>query len=140
MWHTEYTATTDLAPENIWDALCALESGEVPMSSGDLREARGPFEVGGVLVSTPVGIDPLESVITELEPNRALAIRTNFGGLILSLRHVLHPVGDGGTRIVRRLEITGPAADTQGPVAGPRISADYPEALEELILVARKRS
>lgn len=140
MWQTQYIAQTDLAPGKIWDALRALETGQVPMASGDLRQADGPFEVGATIVSTPVGIDPLESTITELDPDRTLAVQTTFNGLDLLLRHVLAPLGDGGTRITRQLEISGAAADEQGPVAGPRISEDYPQALHELIAVARQRA
>jgi hypothetical protein len=138
-WQIEFTVDTDLGPTAIWGALRDIETGVVPMGSGDLRETTGPFEVGTVLRSTPVGIDTLESTITELEPGRLLAIRTNFNGLVLLLRHVLDPLDGAGTRITRRLEISGPAADRQGPVAGPRISADYPQALDELVAVARRQ-
>ena len=41
MWHDEHTVETDLAPEAIWGALWALETGEVPMGNGDQREATG---------------------------------------------------------------------------------------------------
>lgn len=96
MWQTEYTAETELGPDRIWRALRALETGEVPMASGDLREAKGPFEVGGTIVSTPVGIDPLDSTITELVPDRILAVQTSFNSLVLLLRHVLVPAATAG--------------------------------------------
>jgi hypothetical protein len=136
MWQTEHTIDTDLAPEAVWAALAALETGEAPMGNGDRREANGPFEVGTTISATPVGIATLESTITELTPRRVLAVQTNFNDLVLLLRHVLIPLDGGGTRIVRQLEITGAGADEQGPRVGPRISEDYPQALEELVAVA----
>lgn len=140
MWQTEYTADADLAPEAIWASLRALQTGAVPLSSGDVRELNGSFAVGSTISVTPVGLGPLESTITELAVNQVLAERTNFNGLVLLLRHTLHPLTDGGTRITRRLEISGENADQQGPVAGPRISEDYPEALTEMIAAARTRA
>ena len=136
MWNIEYSAETELAPTAVWQALRALETGEIPMGSGDLRELNDKFELGGTITSTPVGIDPVQSTITEQVENEVLAIQTNFNGLILLLRHTLTPTNSNGTRIVRRLEITGDGAAERAQIAGPRISADYPETLEEIIRVA----
>ncbi len=140
MWNIEYSAETELAPSAVWQALRALESGETPMASGDLRQLNNKFELGGTITATPVGIDPLESTITELVENEVLAIQANFNGLILLLRHTLTPTNAHGTRIVRRLEITSDGAAERAQIAGPRISADYPEALEEIIHIARTKS
>ena len=139
MWQTEYTVDTDLAPEAIWEALRALQTGAVQLSSGDRRELNGPFEAHSTIAVTPVGLGALQSTITELVANQVLAEQTNFNGLILLLRHTLRPLSDGGTHITRRLEISGDNADREGPIVGPRISEDYPEALDELIAVARTR-
>lgn len=138
MWHIEYTATTDLEPHAVWKALQALESGTSPMRSGDGRALNGTFALHETISSTPAGLGTtLQSTITELVEDRVLAVTTNFNGLDLLLRHTLQQSPDGGTRITRRLEISGEQADEQAPVAGPRISEDYPEALEEIITVAR---
>ncbi len=139
MWQTAYTVDTDLAPEAIWGALRALQTGAVQLSSGDRRELNGPFEVHGTISVTPVGLDTLQSTITELVVNQVLAEQTNFNGLVLLLRHTLRPLSGGGTHITRQLEISGENADHEGPIVGPRISEDYPEALDELVASARTR-
>jgi hypothetical protein len=46
-------------------------------------------------------------------------------------------LADGWTRITRELHITGD--DEQAATAGPRITEDYPEAMEDLLAVARQR-
>lgn len=79
----------------------------------------------------------LESTITELTDGQLLAEQTRFGELILLLRHTLNPLDGGGTHITRQLQIDGDKADIEGPAAGPRISEDYPEALQEIITLAR---
>lgn len=136
MWQTEYTAEADLAPETLWGALRALQTGAVPLGSGDRRELNGPFAVASTIAVWPVGLDPLHSTITELVEHEVLAEQTHFKGLVLLLRHTLRPIS-GGTHITRRLEIRGEQVDQEGPVVGPRISADYPEALDEMIALAR---
>jgi hypothetical protein len=137
MWQTDYTLDTDLAPDAVWRALRGLQTGQVPLSNGDRRHLNGPFAVGGTVTDSPVGVGTLESTITELTEGRLLAEQTRFGELILLLRHALTPLDGGGTRITRQLQIDGDKADIEGPVAGPRISEDYPEALEEIITLAR---
>lgn len=140
MWHIEYAAQTDQSPKAVWQALLALESGEVPLGTGDRRELGGPFAVGNTILVTPVGIATLTSTITELVEEKVLAEQTQFDGLVLLLRHTLEPMDGTGTRITRRLEITGDTTGQQGPIAGPRISEDYPEALAEIIATARSRT
>jgi hypothetical protein len=139
MWQTAYTLDTDLAPAAIWGALRALQTGAVPLRSGDRRELTGPFAVHGTIAVTPVGLGTLQSTITELVANQVLAEQTNFNDLVLLLRHTLRPLSGGGTRITRQLEISGDNADREGPIVGPRISEDYPAALDELVASARTR-
>jgi len=95
--------------------------------------------VQGTIAVTPVGLDTLHSTITELVVNQVLAEQTSFNGLVLLLRHTLHPLSGGGTHITRQLEIRGDNADHEGPIVGPRISADYPAALDEVVAAARMR-
>ncbi|MDQ2811081.1 MAG: polyketide cyclase [Actinomycetota bacterium] len=136
MWETDYTRDTDRAPDTVWRALRALQTGQVPLSNGDRRHLTGQFAVGGTVTVSAAGVGTLESTITELTEGQLLAEQTRFGELILLLRHTLHPLDGGGTRITRQLQINGDKADIEGPVAGPRISEDYPEALQEIIALA----
>jgi len=59
MWQTAYTVDTDLAPEAIWGALRALQTGAVQLSSGDRRALNGPFEMHSTISVTPVGLNTL---------------------------------------------------------------------------------
>jgi hypothetical protein len=53
--------------------------------------------------------------------------------------HRVERTGDGA-RIVYRMEITGPEADTVGPELGPQISGDFPEVLQALAERAERGS
>ena len=137
MWSTEYTATTSAAPEAVWAVLRALHGGEAIGPESDSFQLHGPFAVGTLISVTPAGQETMTSVITELEPGRVYADRTDFGGLELTFRHVLEPAGSG-TTVTHRLEIDGAGADAAGPELGPAISADFPSAMAELFAAAER--
>jgi hypothetical protein len=106
----------------------------------DRHQLDGALELGGTITSSSEGIPPIKSTIVELVENHKLAIETDFKGLIVLLRHTVRPLDGGGTRLIRRLEITGSSADDQAAIAGPRISDDYAEAVAEVIEIARSRA
>lgn len=140
MWHVEFPIETDLEKALVWQALIALETGEIPKANGDHHKLDGTLEIGGTLTSSSEGIPPISSTIVGLVPNEYLAIETHFRGLILGLQHTVTASDGGGTRLVRRLEITGTGGEEQAAIAGPRISEDYPEAVAEVIEVAKRLS
>ncbi|TAL43528.1 MAG: polyketide cyclase [Salinibacterium sp.] len=131
MWAHDYTATTDLSPEQVWAALRALHTGELTYDGADTFELHGPFAVGTELDVTPVGQGTFRSTIVELVENERYADRTEYNGLTLLFRHTLEAL-DGGTRVTHRLEISGDAADAVGPELGPQISGDFDESMAAL--------
>jgi carbon monoxide dehydrogenase subunit G len=132
MWTAEHTAETDLRPAAIWTALRDLHTGASVSPSGDRFEIHGPFAVGTELDVTPQGQETFRSRITELVENERYADVTEFGDVTLTFRHTLEPTGTG-TRITHQLVIDGPGAANVGPELGPQITADFPEALQDLI-------
>lgn len=138
MWTTHFTAETAAEPAAVWEALRALHSGTPLGPDSDSFELHGPFAVGTRLTVTPQGQDPMESVITELEPGASYADRTEFGSLTLTFRHELRAASAGGSRVTHTLEIDGDDADRVGPELGPQISADFPVAMAELLVAAER--
>ncbi|HEY3504370.1 MAG TPA: SRPBCC family protein [Actinocatenispora sp.] len=133
MWAHEHVGETAAAPAAVWRILRDLDrwaDWDTSMASVRLR---GPLAVGSTVVMTPIGQDPITSTIVEVSENQAYADETEFGGVTLRFRHALHPLPAGGTRVVHRLEITGPAADTLGPRLGPQITEDFPDAMAALL-------
>jgi len=96
----------------------------------------GPFAVGTRVTMTPTGQDPITSVIAAITPNECYADETDMGNVTLRFSHALTRLPDGGTRIVHRLEITGPKADELGPELGPMITEDFPDAMRALLAYA----
>ncbi|MFC8719152.1 SRPBCC family protein [Kitasatospora sp. NPDC057198] len=138
MWQHEYTAETAAAPHAVWAVLSDLDRWTDWDTSMEAVALDGPFEVGGTVTMTPVGQDPIVSVITRIEPGRAYADRTEFGGAVLDFSHTLTALPGGGTRVVHRLEITGPDAGRLGPELGPMITEDFPEAMTALLARAER--
>ncbi|WP_211880814.1 polyketide cyclase [Pseudarthrobacter albicanus] len=139
MWTTEYTGTTAVSPERVWVTLRGLHTGELTYEGADAFELHGPFAAGTELTVTPVGQDAFESTIVELVENETYADETQFGDLTLRFRHALVPIGDGGTRVTHRLEISGTDADEVGPQLGPQISGDFDETMSKLFELALSR-
>ncbi|EIV95125.1 polyketide cyclase [Frankia sp. QA3] len=139
MWTTEYSAVADLRPELMWAALRDLHSGVRLSDRSDSFELHGPFAVGTEISVTPQGQDTFRSKIVELVEAEVYADQTVFGDLTLLFRHTFAPAGEGRTRVTHRLEIDGPTSDQVGPELGPQISADFPDAMDDLFAAARQR-
>ncbi|MFF0412997.1 SRPBCC family protein [Kitasatospora sp. NPDC004745] len=133
MWNHEYTGETTAAPEAVWAVLKDIDDWARWDTSMEAVSLLGAFEVGGKVSMTPTGQEPIVSVITDIQDGVRYADETEFEGVVLRFSHTLSPRGDGGTRVVHRLEISGPQADRVGPELGPAITEDFPQAMAALL-------
>jgi hypothetical protein len=62
-----------------------------------------------------------------------------LGGITVRTTHRVDRAGAERVRIVYRMEISGPDADTVGPELGPQISGDFPDVLAALAERAERR-
>jgi hypothetical protein len=137
MWVHEYSGETTARPAAVWRVLRDLDQWQCWDTSMEWVRLQGPFGVGAQVVMKPIGQDPITSVIVEASENEVYADQTNFGGVTLRFSHTLTPLANGGTQVVHRLEITGPAADQIGPELGPAITEDFPDAMAALLARAQ---
>ena len=139
-WEHEHTVDTTVRPGDIWATLRDLYTGTKLGEHGDTITIDGPFAVGTRLTAIPDGSDTaIGCTIVELVDGQTFAIRSEFNGLMITSRHTLAAAPEGGTRITQRSTISGPRAERTGPQIGPRITADHPEAMDELITAAGRR-
>lgn len=137
MWSNDYTAETSASPEDVWASLQALYTGTPLSERSDTITIHGPFAVGTKLSVRPAGADfDVACTIIELVDNKRYAYQSQFNGLLLTSRHLLAGLPGGGTRITHYQEIDGPAADTEGPELGARITEDTADAMADLIAAA----
>jgi hypothetical protein len=77
--------------------------------------------------------------LTEVIANEVFTDQATVADVVVTTIHRLEPVSTGGTRIIYRTEIIGPAADTVGAEIGPAITADFPDVLAGLVARAESR-
>lgn len=139
-WSHDHTLETGVAPEDIWATLRDLYTGTRLSERGDTIEIHGPFAVGTTLSVTPSGSDVvIGCTIVEVADGEVYAYRSEFTGLMITSRHSLTRLADGGTRITQHSTISGPRAETRGPQIGPRITEDHPDTMDDLVAAATAR-
>jgi Polyketide cyclase / dehydrase and lipid transport len=133
MWAAEHSIETSAAPEAIWH-LWADVTGW-PEWNSDLARAKleGDFAAGSSIRMTSVDGDVVELRIAEAERPERFVDQAELGGITVRTTHRLERVAADRVRIVYRMEITGPEADTVGPELGPQISGDFPDVLAALV-------
>src|SRR5919201_3642596 len=129
MWAAERSIETSASPERIWRVWADVASW--PEWNGDIERIKldGAFALGGRIVMTPIGEEPIELRIAEALEPELFVDEADFGEVVVRTSHRVQPRGSEGAQVTYRLEITGPAADTLGPQIGPEISSDFPEVL-----------
>jgi len=139
MWSTEHSVETTAAPETIWKLW--TDVGDWPRWNADLDRAEltGPFAPGGEITMFPREDDPIELSIAEADEPERFVDQADLGPVVVRTAHRVERLGPDRSRIVYRMEITGPEADTLGPQIGPEITSDFPDVLAKLAAVAEDR-
>jgi hypothetical protein len=132
VWTTEHSIETNASPEAIWGLWRDVPSW--PEWNADIEhiEMVGPFAPGSIISMTPVGDEPIDLRIAEAVEPELFVDEVELGDLVVRTIHRVDRLEGDRSRVVYRMEIRGPAADTQGPELGPAISGDFPDVLSRL--------
>jgi uncharacterized protein YndB with AHSA1/START domain len=133
MWTNEQTIETTASPETIWRLWYDVAGW--PEWNADIEqiEISGPFAAGSTISMTPVGQDPIELRIVEAVEPDLFVDEAALADVVIRTIHRAERLEDNRTRVVYRMEISGPAADSVGPELGPQISGDFPQTLSALV-------
>jgi hypothetical protein len=133
MWTNEQTIETIASPETIWRLWSDVAGW--PEWNADIEqiEISGPFAAGSTISMTPVGQDPIELRIAEAVEPDLFVDEAALADVVIRTIHRAERLEDNRTRVVYRMEISGPAADSVGPELGPQISGDFPQTLSALV-------
>jgi uncharacterized protein YndB with AHSA1/START domain len=133
MWEYEYAVDSSADAATLW-GLWSDVAGWPRWNAGIARiEIDGAFAVGTVFRMTPPGEDePIEMRLTEVVPGERFTDEMDAGDFVVRTEHRIEAAA-GGSRVVYRTEITGPAAAEVGPQLGPAITADFPDVLAALV-------
>jgi len=139
VWVNEHAVETTASARNVW-ALWADVAGW-PTWNGDIEriELDGPFATGSTIVMTPIGEDAVELRVVEAVEPTLFVDEADGGDFVVRTTHRVEPLDAERNRVVYRMEITGPAADTVGPQIGPEISGDFPQVVAALVALAEQR-
>jgi len=133
MWTAEHAIEATTAPEQIWARWMDVPSW--PEWNHDLERADldGPFAPGSTITMIAAEQDPIVLRIADaVEPERFVD-EADLGSIVVRTEHRIERLEGGRVRVVYRMEISGPEADTMGPRIGPQITADFPDVLRSLV-------
>jgi hypothetical protein len=136
MWVYEHSVETSAAPDEIWRLWADVENWGTWNADIDSIEIRGPFATGTEITMTPPGQDPVHLRVAELTEREMFVDEAEIDLLLLRTIHRLDRLDARRTRVVYRMEITGPTADEIGPHLGPVVTADWPDTVAALARAA----
>jgi uncharacterized protein YndB with AHSA1/START domain len=137
MWTHDYSQTTDLTPESLWQLLSDVD-GWVKWNGGiESLVLDGPVAVGTTFRMTPPGEDTVTSTIVDLQPGHLITDLTELDGVAVRVEHRLDPQPDGGTVVTYRVEVSGAIPDEVAQEIGTAVSADFPDVIANLIDTAQ---
>ncbi|WP_344616254.1 SRPBCC family protein [Dactylosporangium salmoneum] len=136
MWEYEHAVDSTAAPQRIWTVWVDVPNWPAWNAGVEKAAIEGPFAPGTRFTMTPPGEEPIAMVLADVVPHERFTDIMDAGDFVVTTVHRLEPLPSGGTRVVYRTEITGPAAAQIGPQLGPAITADFPVVLAALVLRA----
>jgi hypothetical protein len=138
MWEYEHAVETTAAPSAIWRLWSDVENWGDWNADLEAVELEGEFAPGGVVTMTPSGQDPVLLQLAEVQPDHGFVDVADLGDIVVRTSHRIEPLGNGRSRVVYRMRISGPAADEVAPHLGPAITADFPETIAALTALAEQ--
>ena len=133
MWTNEQSIETVASPDAIWRLWSDVAGWPGWNSDIEHIEISGPFATGSTITMTPAGQEPVALPIAEAVEPSLFVDEADLGVVVVRTVHRVERLEDDRSRVVYRMEINGPAADSVGPELGPAISGDFPENLAALV-------
>lgn len=135
MWSYEHSVSTDKSADQIWQRY--LDPARWPEWDKGLErvEVDGPLAEGTKGTLTPKGQPAVAFEVSQVDPGKSFTDRTQVNGLVIEFIHRLASAG-GRTIVTHAVTIDGPGADQAGPQIGPRLTADIPASMAELVASA----
>jgi hypothetical protein len=132
MWAAEHRIETSAAPEAIWRLWADVPRWPGWNADLALAELEGDFAAESTIRMTSQDGDSVElRIVDAVEPERFVD-EADLGTVTVRTTHQVERTDSDHVRVVYRMEITGPDADTVGLQLGPQISGDFAEVLQAL--------
>ena len=132
MWMAEHSIETTASPAAIWRLWGDVAHWSDWIGDIDAIELSGPFAAGSIIRMTPFRQDTVELRIVEAVTPELFVDEAHIGDLLIRTTHRIERLTGGRVRVVYRMEISGPEADTSAAEIGSQISGDFPQTLASL--------
>ena len=129
MWRMEHSVETAVSRDAIWLAWAEVKRWPEWDAGVTRAELSGPFAAGSTITMTPRGQDPVQLRLSEVVGGVRFVDEATLGGTVVRVSHSLERLDAARTRVVHRLESTGPLAEQ----IGSAVSADFAETLQALV-------
>lgn len=139
MWVHEYSSTTDVDRDRLWQVLADVAGWERWNDGVAGIELHGPVAVGSSFTMRMPDGSALQSTIAELEPGRVITDLTELDDIAVRVQHRLD-AGEGPTTITYRIEVSGSVPEEVAEQVGNQVSADFPEVVDALVATSRQAS
>lgn len=139
LWSTSSTLEADVPAHRIWTAAYA-DASAWPRWNAELAAAAldGELEPGAVArIRFRSGLR-LRFCVTEFEPGRLFTDEARLPGARLSHRHLLDDLGEGRTRLVNTITISGPLSGPWVALAGRRAERALPGGQRAAVALAAR--
>lgn len=131
MWMAGAAAETAARPDTVWSLWADVAHWPSCDPSIVSSTLKGPCAAGVHGVLTLQRGPRADFTVTSLEPGVAFVSQTRLPFARLDVRRALMPIA-AGTRIVHRIEISGPLAALFGRLLGPEMRRTLPNAVANL--------
>jgi hypothetical protein len=133
VWTNEQSVDTTASAEAIWELWADVPGWQDWIADIEAIEISGPFATGSTIRMTPAGQELVELRIAEARAPNLFVDEADLGDVLVRTIHRVDGIDAERNRVIYRMEISGPAADSVGPELGPQISGDFPDTLAALV-------
>ena len=111
MWSNRTDEEADADPRAVWELIVAVHSGERTVEGHESYATEGPLANGAVVRPVVDSFVGPELQVVEYEAGRRYAHEFAIRRYVVRMGYTIEPRAEGGTRLIRTIDITGPYAD-----------------------------
>ncbi len=135
MWTYQHQLSVQTTPAAVWPLYANVDRWPEWDEAIDRVDIDGEFVVGSTGTMHLHHIGPVPFCLTAMEVERRFADESTFNGMTITFDHLIEPT-DSGCLISHFVTIDGPNVDQVGPIMGPNITDDVPEAMSAIARLA----
>ncbi|MDD8018590.1 MAG: hypothetical protein PHP42_09475 [Bacteroidota bacterium] len=139
MWKFEHSIITDVSAEKIWKIWSNVEAWNKWDKEVEWAKIQGDFAVGTIGYLKPKGAPKSKFVMTGCKKNESFSDRSFLPLATLEFFHVMKQTNDGLV-VTHSIKISGLLSWVFAKLIGEKLSKGLPEAMNELVTLAKQKN